>query len=71
MYKRQDDDYVYLRAAAGEQWQDLVDWCLENGLGGLENLAGIPGTVGAAPVQNIGAYGAELKDLSLIHISLE
>lgn len=60
--EREDDDYVYLRAAAGEQWQDLVDWCLENGLGGLENLAGIPGTVGAAPVQNIGAYGAELKD---------
>lgn len=58
----EDDDYVYLRAAAGERWQDLVDWCLANGLGGLENLAGIPGTVGAAPVQNIGAYGAELKD---------
>ena len=58
----EDDDYVYLRAAAGERWQDLVEWCLANGLGGLENLAGIPGTVGAAPVQNIGAYGAELKD---------
>ena len=58
----EDGDHVYLRAAAGERWQDLVDWCLENGLGGLENLAGIPGTVGAAPVQNIGAYGAELKD---------
>lgn len=58
----EDDEYVYLRAAAGERWQDLVDRCLANGLGGLENLAGIPGTVGAAPVQNIGAYGAELKD---------
>ena len=58
----EDDDYVYLRAAAGERWQDMVDWSLANGLGGLENLAGIPGTIGAAPVQNIGAYGAELKD---------
>ncbi|WP_116652994.1 UDP-N-acetylmuramate dehydrogenase [Pelagibacterium sediminicola] len=47
---------------AGESWHGLVEWTLDNDLPGLENLAGIPGTVGAAPVQNIGAYGAELAE---------
>jgi len=49
-------------AQAGEDWPELVEWTVAEGLTGLENLAGIPGTVGAAPVQNIGAYGLELAD---------
>ncbi|WP_409526087.1 UDP-N-acetylmuramate dehydrogenase [Nitrincola sp. MINF-07-Sa-05] len=56
------DGRVLLRIAAGENWHTAVDRMLDEGLFGLENLALIPGTVGAAPVQNIGAYGVELKD---------
>ncbi|MCW8193351.1 UDP-N-acetylmuramate dehydrogenase [Proteobacteria bacterium 005FR1] len=60
---REDDDHLWLRAGAGEIWQDLVEYCLEHNYFGLENLSLIPGTVGAAPIQNIGAYGVELESV--------
>jgi UDP-N-acetylmuramate dehydrogenase len=57
------DEEVIIEAAAGESWDDLVKYTIENNYYGLENLSMIPGTVGASPVQNIGAYGVELKDV--------
>lgn len=56
-------DSILVRAAAGESWDGVVESAVLKGFSGIENLSGIPGTVGAAPVQNIGAYGSELKDV--------
>ena len=61
--KAQINDSVIVEAEAGVEWDDLVAWSVERDLWGMENLSLIPGTVGAAPVQNIGAYGAEAKDV--------
>ncbi|MDB6146306.1 MAG: murB [Pseudomonas sp.] len=58
-----DGERVVVEAEAGEAWHPFVLWSLEQGLSGLENLSLIPGTVGAAPMQNIGAYGVEIKDV--------
>jgi UDP-N-acetylenolpyruvoylglucosamine reductase len=57
------DDFVEIEAKAGENWEDFIDFCVKNKFFGVENLAGIPGKVGSCPVQNIGAYGVEVKEV--------
>lgn len=59
----EDEDHIELAVASGEDWHELVLWCIEKGYGGIENMSLIPGSVGAAPMQNIGAYGKETKDV--------
>ena len=59
----EDEDHIYVKAAAGENWHQFVLYCIENNYAGVENLSLIPGNVGASPMQNIGAYGVEVKDI--------
>lgn len=69
---KEDADHYFIRSAGGEVWHELVIHCIANNYAGLENLSLIPGNVGASPMQNIGAYGAEIKDtfyeLEALHI---
>lgn len=60
---KEDKDYYYVKAWAGENWHQFVQYCIANNYAGLENLSLIPGCVGASPMQNIGAYGVEIKDV--------
>jgi UDP-N-acetylmuramate dehydrogenase len=60
---KESDEFVWLKVAAGENWHQLVEYSLDNALYGLENLSLIPGSVGAAPIQNIGAYGVEVREV--------
>lgn len=70
---RKTNEHVYLKAAAGEMWHNFVLYAIQHNYGGIENLSLIPGSVGAAPMQNIGAYGVEIKDTfeSLEALNLE
>jgi UDP-N-acetylmuramate dehydrogenase len=60
---KEDEHHVYIKAGAGENWHQFVLYCINNNLAGVENLSLIPGSVGASPMQNIGAYGVEIKDV--------
>src|SRR5208283_369018 len=62
---RAEGYYSYVHVGSGEDWQEFVDWCVSEKLQGVECLAGIPGTIGASPVQNIGAYGQEVSETVL------
>ena len=59
---QEDADFVWVEGQAGENWHEFVLWTIENNFGGLENMSLIPGNVGTTPIQNIGAYGTEIKD---------
>lgn len=62
VYVYEDKNHVVIKVGAGENWDDFVAFCVKMNFGGLENLSLIPGSVGSSPVQNIGAYGVEIKD---------
>jgi len=72
---KEDEDFVWIEGQAGENWHEFVLWNIEQNFGGLENMSLIPGNVGTTPVQNIGAYGAEIKDTFIsceaIHIATQ
>lgn len=68
---RQSQKGIEVEVASAENWHEFVRWCLDNHLAGIENLSLIPGTVGAAPIQNIGAYGVELNDVLISVEALE
>ncbi len=72
---KEDDDFVWIEGQAGENWHEFVLWNIDQNFGGLENMSLIPGNVGTTPVQNIGAYGAEIKDTFVsceaIHIATQ
>ncbi|MDK2772884.1 MAG: UDP-N-acetylmuramate dehydrogenase [Flavobacterium sp.] len=59
---QEDEDFVWVKGNAGENWHEFVQWCITKDFGGIENLSLIPGNVGTTPIQNIGAYGVEIKD---------
>lgn len=67
----EDENYVIVEVMAGENWHEYVLFCIENNFGGIENLSLIPGNVGTSPIQNIGAYGVELKDVFVSCEALE
>lgn len=72
---KEDEDFVWIEGQAGENWHEFVLWNIDQNFGGLENMSLIPGNVGTTPVQNIGAYGAEIKDTLVsceaIHIATQ
>lgn len=68
---KETKDKVQIKVQAGENWHNFVSWCLNRNYGGIENLSLIPGNVGTAPIQNIGAYGVELKDVMVELEALE
>ena len=68
---KEEDEFVYLTVNSGENWHDFVVWCVSQNYGGIENLSLIPGNVGTSPIQNIGAYGVEVKDTITIVEGIE
>ena len=61
--EKENDNEIFISVGAGENWSNFVDWCVKRDYGGIENLSLIPGNVGSAPIQNIGAYGVELESV--------